>query len=65
MIPTIGLMIGSYIITRMVAILFGQEGFLATPTYLCAFVTGIIAVIGMINLLQTGMQDLDLLKSLP
>lgn len=60
MIPVIGVMIGMYIITRMLQInLKGKEGRENDFTKAIAWITFIIAVFGVIALVATGFNSPD------
>lgn len=55
MIQIIGLMVGTYIVTRMISLLLGKkDGDESIVTRVFAVITVIVAVIGIAGLLMTG-----------
>ena len=58
MIPEIGVMVGLYIVTRMVEMMAGQNRLGVTSVRVFGGVTVIVAVFTMIDLISRGTQGL-------
>ncbi len=60
MIPDIGLMVGAYIVTRMVEIMAGESKVGKSVTRILAALTVLVAVVCLADLLLRGTMNLNL-----